>query len=242
MDEFEAYGTSHQLVVALLLAGAVALVPLGRAVRGSDAEAGWGKALAVAVLLLTVPLHVLAIVRVDGDPVQALPLQLCDLASLAAPYALWTHRRWAIGLTYYWGLTLTTQAVVTPDLSRDFPDPVFIAFWGMHLLVVWAACYLTWGLGLAPGWRDYATTVLVTGVWAACVYAFNESAGTNYGYLNAKPQAASILDLLGSWPWYVLAEVVIVLVVWALLTWPWVVAARGRLSPSRPPAPPGARH
>jgi uncharacterized membrane protein YwaF len=31
----------------------------------------------------------------------------------------------------------------------------------------------------------------------------------------------SVLDLLGPWPWYVLAEVVIILAGWALITWPW---------------------
>jgi hypothetical integral membrane protein (TIGR02206 family) len=53
------------------------------------------------------------------------------------------------------------------------------------------------------------------------VYAFNVVVGTNYGYLNAKPSAASALDLLGPWPWYVLNEIVIVAVFWALITWPW---------------------
>ena len=32
----------------------------------------------------------------------------------------------------------------------------------------------------------------------------------------------TILDYLGPWPWYVLAEMSIVLVAWALLTLPWV--------------------
>jgi hypothetical protein len=52
------------------------------------------------------------------------------------------------------------------------------------------------------------------------VFAFNVVVGTNYGYLNAKPSAASALDLLGPWPWYLLAEVVI-------------VAPSGRSSPCR---------
>jgi uncharacterized membrane protein YwaF len=30
-----------------------------------------------------------------------------------------------------------------------------------------------------------------------------------------------VLDVLGPWPLYLLAEVAIVLVVWALMTWPW---------------------
>jgi hypothetical integral membrane protein (TIGR02206 family) len=124
-------------------------------------------------------------------------------------------------LTYYWGLTLTSQAILTPDLSRDFPDPVFILFWGMHLLIVWAAIYLTWGLAIAPTWRSYATAVVVTLGWMLSVFAVNSVLGSNYGYLNAKPAAASLLDYLGPWPIYLLAEIVIVAVVWALMTVPW---------------------
>ena len=91
----------------------------------------------------------------------------------------------------------------------------------MHYLIVWAAIYLTWGLGLVPGWRDYATTVATTAAWAVSVFVFNLAAGTNYGFLNRKPEA-SILDYLGPWPAYVVVEIALVAGVWALMTWPWV--------------------
>lgn len=227
-DQFAIYGASHQIAIVLLFAGAFALVWAGRAYRASDPADRLGKALAGAILLFTLPLQVLYFTPGYWDLDRTLPLQLCDLASLVSAYALWTHRRWAVGLTYFWGLTLTTQAIITPDLASDFPDPVFLLFWGMHLLVVWAAIYLTWGLGLTPDWRTYRTSMAATSVWAVTVFAFNLVADTNYGYLNAKPSAASILDLLGDWPWYVLAEIAIVAVVWALATWPWVALAEKR--------------
>ena len=51
---------------------------------------------------------------------------------------------------------------------------------------------------------------------------FNVIADTNYGYLNRLPKSSSLLDYLGPWPLYVVLEIAIVAVVWALLTWPWV--------------------
>jgi hypothetical integral membrane protein (TIGR02206 family) len=71
----------------------------------------------------------------------------------------------------------------------------------------------------------------ITAVWAVIIFAFNIAVGTNYGYLNAKPNAASILDLLGEWPTYLVAEVVIITAVWALATWPWVAMAERRGAP-----------
>lgn len=219
--EFTPYGTTHQLAVVLLVAGAVVLVVLGRRLRERDPGDRLGKGLAVVLLLVTLPLQVVYFTPGYWNLSTSLPLQLCDLGLAAAAYALWTHRRWAAGLTYYRGLTLTTQAVATPDLAATFPSPVFLLFWMMHIGTVWAAVYLTWGRGVVPSWRTYRTAVLVTAGWVVVILAFNAVAGTNYGYLNAKPSAGSVLDLLGPWPWYVVAEAAIVAAVWALATWPW---------------------
>ena len=92
---------------------------------------------------------------------------------------------------------------------------------------MWAACYLTWGLGLRPTWRSYWFTVAATAAWAVVAYVFNVVADTNYGYLNDKPSSASLLDALGPWPLYVFAEIGIVFFGWMLImTLPWVLAAR----------------
>jgi uncharacterized membrane protein YwaF len=44
----------------------------------------------------------------------------------------------------------------------DFPDYRFLGFWSIHLLVVWAAIYLTWGRRIRPSWRSYRIAVTVT--------------------------------------------------------------------------------
>ena len=156
-----------------------------------------------------------------------MPLQLCDVAELTAAYALWSQRHWAFALTYYWGLVLSSQALITPDVGTpeegapDFPHHLFVTFFALHLLVVWAAIYLTWGRGMRPRWRSYRFAVTATLAWAAFTFTFNVIAGTNYGYLNRKPPTASLLDVLGPWPVYLLTEITIVLIVWALMTWPW---------------------
>ena len=230
-SEFTAYGTSHQVAVLVMLLGAVALVAAGRRLRERDPDDRLGKALAVVILLVTLPLQVLYFTPEHWDLQTTLPVQLCDLGSLVAAYALWTHRRWAAGLTYYWGLTLTTQAVATPDLGSVFPEPMFFLYWGMHLGTVWAAVYLTWGRGVTPDWHSYRLALVVTAVWAAAILTLNAVLGTNYGYLNEKPDSASILDLLGPWPWYVVAEVAIIAAGWALVTWPWVPSRRDRPVP-----------
>jgi hypothetical integral membrane protein (TIGR02206 family) len=152
-----------------------------------------------------------------------------------------------VALLYYWGLTLTVQAAITPSLDQTFPDPRYFMFWGMHLLTIWAAVYLVCAAG-GPGWGGYRFAMATTAVWAALVLGFNAVTGTNYGYLSHKPETSSLLDLLGPWPLYVAAEVGILALVWAAMTWPWVRAGTsGRQSAGdrssehghRRPVPPG---
>ncbi|TDD87499.1 TIGR02206 family membrane protein [Actinomadura darangshiensis] len=226
--EFAVYGPSHWAALGLFAAGCAALVPLGRAQRtepgggfGEQAR-GFSRAYALAIAYVMIGTQVYSLLpgqwRIGGS----LPLQLCDLAWLTAVGALWTlGHRW-FTLTYYWGLTLSVQGLLTPALhGGDYPDIDYLGFFGMHLMIVWAAVYLTWGLGMRPGWRDYRFAVAATLVWAVATFVFNLIAGTNYGYLNEKPGSASILDVLGPWPWYVLVETLVILAGWALITWPW---------------------
>lgn len=226
MAEFEPYGTSHQIVGLALAVGAGLLVYRGRAIRGLPEADRFSRVFALAIVLVTVPLQARSVLAAEGGTAASLPLQLCDVASAVAAYALWTRRPWATAVTFFWGLTLTPQALITPDLSRDFPDPGFLLFWSMHLLVVWAAVYLVWGLGLTPTWRSYRTAVGVTLAWAVAVGIFNVWFDTNYGYLSHKPGAASVLDWFGPWPLYVVAMVAIVVAGWAMVTWPFTARLR----------------
>ena len=218
---FETMGPSHLVMLAVFVAGLVPAALLGRRMLRTGRAATASRTAALVGLVVTVPLQAIDFLPGRFDLQTTLPLQLCDLALVVSVIALWTRHPVAVACTYYWGLTLTVQAILTPALAHDFPDPKFLAFWTMHLVIIWAAVYLTWGLGIRPTWRTYTTTVGLTLVWMVAAFTFNVAVGTNYGFLNRKPGTGSALDLLGPWPWYVVMEVVIVATVWALMTWPW---------------------
>jgi hypothetical integral membrane protein (TIGR02206 family) len=230
-DDFQSFTPMHFLLIGIFCVGAVAVVAWGRQHRGTPDEARYRRGFAIAVPLFAVPMQLYQFTPGDWDLDTSLPLQLCDLSWMTATLALWTRHPWATALTYYWGLSITTQAIITPSLGQNFPDPRFFGFWGMHFLIVWAAVYLTWGLGIRPNWESYRVAIVATAVWAVAVFAFNEVAGTNYGYLNEKPSSTSLLSVLGPWPWYVFAEIAIIFVGWAaLMTWPWTRADARRHS------------
>ncbi|OCB53234.1 hypothetical protein A5722_01095 [Mycobacterium vulneris] len=217
--QFTVYGPSHWATIAVFVVGAMVLVWFGG--RQTQPQSRLlGRVLGAVTAAIYVAMFAYTLVPPSIE--RSVPLRLTDLATVVGAYALWSQRHWAYVLTYYWGLVLSTQALISPVLkSPDFPHYEFLAFWSIHLLVVWAAIYLTWGRGMRPHWRDYRLVVVVTAVWAGVTMAFNGIAGTNYGFLNAKPATASLLDLMGPWPVYVVVASALVAGVWALMTWPW---------------------
>ncbi len=217
---FQSFTGQHFGLMAFFVLVFVLLVVHGR--RHGDDER-FRRGFAIVMLVVCIPLQTLQLLPDDFNLGTSLPLQYCDLAWITAVYALWTRSWWAVALIFYWGLTLTTQAIVTPSLGQEFPEPRFFMYWGMHFLTVWAAGWLA-ASGNRPTWRGYRVAVVVTAAWAAVVIAFNEATGTNYGYLNRKPSSASILDLMPEWPYYVMIEIALVAGVWALITWPFVRA------------------
>ncbi|WP_243774918.1 YwaF family protein [Actinomadura barringtoniae] len=224
---FAAYGPSHWAALGLFAIGCVGLIMLGRGQTPSEAK-GFSRAFSLAIAYVVIGVQTYTLLPGHWSLGGSLPLQLCDLAWIVAIPTLWTRNRRWFALAYYWGLTLSVQALLTPALNgSDYPDIDYLNFFGPHLMIVWTAVYLTWGLGMRPDWGSYRFAVAVTSTWAVATFVFNWIAGTNYGFLNRKPSTGSALDLLGPWPWYVLAEVGIILAGWALITWPWTRGARG---------------
>lgn len=231
--QFHAYGPSHWVILAVFGLGAALLVWQGR--RLTDARARLlGRLLGAVTAIIYAAILIAGCIppRIEVS----MPLRLTDLATAVAAYALWSQRAWAYALTYYWGLVLSSQALISPVLTGpDFPGRGFLAFWSIHLLVVWAAIYLTWGRGMRPTWRSYRMTAMVTLSWAVFTMVFNAAVGSNYGFLNQKPSTASLFDLMGPWPWYVVTATVLVLMVWALMTWPWQRSAAETGEPQTTP-------
>jgi hypothetical integral membrane protein (TIGR02206 family) len=223
---FTAYSPSHLVVLAIFAAGTLGLLVVGPRVRGGAGERSLAVVLAVANLVFGVASTGTALVPFSVR--DSLPLQICDLAWVFVAWALLTPRALPTALTYYWGLTLSLQALVQPTLTEPFPDLEFFVFWGKHVLIVWGAAYLTLALRHGPDWSAYRRAVAWTLGWLVAVLCLNRLLDANYGYVSSKPSEATVLDVLGPWPVYVVAEMAIVAVGWALITLPWAGWPRAR--------------
>lgn len=153
-----------------------------------------------------------------------LPLDLSDIVVPVAAIALWSGHRLAFELTYFWGLTASVQALVTPSLGSDFPDHRWWWFALAHGGVVVAAIVLSWGLGFTPAPRAvWRVTAISLGV-AAVVGAADVLLDANYMFLRRPPSGASLLDLFGPWPLYLVGAAALAIALFWLLDQPF----RGR--------------
>jgi hypothetical integral membrane protein (TIGR02206 family) len=65
--------------------------------------------------------------------------------------------------------------------------------------------------------RAFGATAAV----AACAALASALTGGNYMYLRERPESASLLDLLGPWPWYVAGAAAVGLALFVLLDLPF---------------------
>lgn len=131
-----------------------------------------------------------------------LPMQLCDWAAITSIVALLFRSQLAYELGYFWALSGTLQALLTPELFYDFPDLRFVVFFAFHGGAIAAMLYLTFALRMRPRLRSLPRVIAWSLFYFVAAIATNRVFGTNFGYLSHKPAAASLMDLMGPWPIY----------------------------------------
>lgn len=168
------------------------------------------------------------------DPASSLPLQVCDITSLLAALVLLTPRAWATVLVYFWGIGMSLQALITPDLNRTPASIWFWLFWISHAGTVGIALYVVAVRGFRPTWRDYAFAVVAGLVYLVVVFTLDLLFGFNYGYVGeAKPGQPSVIDFLGPWPGRVGVVAILVTIAMAILMLPWHFRRRRRAGAPR---------
>lgn len=148
-----------------------------------------------------------------------LPLHLCDVTLIFVIVALVTRRQFFYEFAFFYGLGGTLQALLTPDLQADFPTHPFVKFFVSHGGIIVGIVFLSLVFAMRPSRGCVPRMILAGTVYMAAVGCFDWLTGSNYGYLCHKPQGASLFDVLGPWPWYLVSVwflgVVLILVFYA---------------------------
>jgi hypothetical integral membrane protein (TIGR02206 family) len=136
-----------------------------------------------------------------------LPMHLCDWAAIVCIVSLIRPNQRTYELAYFWALTGTLQATLTPELALGWPDPRFVVFFAFHCGVIAAVLYMTLGMRMRPYPRSLPRVIGWTLFYGVAAGFVDWLFGANFGFLAAKSKDPSVLDLLSPWPWYI-AELV----------------------------------
>jgi hypothetical integral membrane protein (TIGR02206 family) len=220
---------SREHAVALIATAVVAALLVAAARRWGDIWASRaGRALAIVIVAGFVCEQLTYALRGQWTADVNLPLQLSDAVTLVAVAALWRpEAALLVELVYFWALSASLQAVLTPDLGQAYPDLLFFTYFVTHSGAIAAACLLVFGMRRAPRhkavWRVYAITLAF-----ACLAAVGTwLTGGNYMFLRHKPARGSLLDVMGPWPVYIFVAALLALVMFLAL------AALARLTAGR---------
>jgi hypothetical integral membrane protein (TIGR02206 family) len=134
-----------------------------------------------------------------------LPLNLCDIVVWITIAAAFTLKPTLVELAYYWGISGSLMAVLTPDLGVPLASYPGVYFFVAHCGVVITIIFLVWGKLARPRTGSVWKALLWLNAYVALIGGFNSIFQTNYFYLCEKPGSPSLLDYMGPWPWYLLA-------------------------------------
>ncbi|AIW30904.1 MULTISPECIES: YwaF family protein [Bacillus] len=158
----------------------------------------------------------------------ALPLQLSDLSVYLAMLMVMTKSKKLFAFLYFAGLGSAVQAMATPDLGAySFPHFRYIVFFVSHGCVFLTCLFMAASERYRPSARGLWVSVLIVNLYGACVFFIDRVLNANYLYLMKKPKTASLLNVFGPWPWYLLSMEAAVILSFFILYIPfWLLRKR----------------
>ncbi|MDR0267349.1 TIGR02206 family membrane protein [Paenibacillus sp.] len=217
-NPFVLFSSSHLLALLLLVAASFLLFSIRRRLQ----RAPRGKAILRGTLAFLLSgsegvLDIWNIVSGTWSPRYTLPLELCSLTLLLSIIMLLTKSRLLYEVLFFAGIGGALQALITPNLAFGFPHIRFYQFFIVHILIILASLYMTWIENYKPTWKSIGLTMIFLNLAALLVGITDYYLDANYMFLMHKPSTASILDWLGPYPLYLLAEEGIALLIFTVM-------------------------
>ncbi len=221
---FELFGTGHLITLAII--GAISAFLIWGWRNPGQAAMRRARLLIVGLLLsMEVAWHGWNLVNGTWTVLEHLPLHACSISVWGSIFVLLTRSYRVYEIIFFIGIAGASQTVLTPDAGiYGLPHFRAIQTLGAHGLIIIAMIYMSTIEGFRPTWASLWKTMLVANVYMLLVTGVNVLIGSNYMYTIRRPATASILDLMGPWPWYLVAAEFIAVLMFSLLYLPFALS------------------
>ena len=227
-DDFELLGEEHLLALTLIVIFEILLLNRMRdADETTRRTVRWG--LVAALWAQEVSYHIWRLATHTWTVRQMLPLHLCSVMVWLGGLTMLTRSYRLYEYVYFAALAGAALALATPDVGRfGFPHYRFFQFFASHGLILTAPLWMTFVEGYRPTAASLRRAIGGTAAWASGVFWVNRRVGSNYMFVNRKPDTTSVLDAIPPWPRYLPIMAGAVVGLFALLYAPWAIrGARG---------------
>jgi hypothetical integral membrane protein (TIGR02206 family) len=215
--DFEMYTVSHFVIIALLFLGSFLIFIY----RDKLKDKKWRKvevAVGISLFVIEVTYHIWMTINGMWDVSHAIPLELCSVSLILSVLLLLTRKTIIYEILLFTALLGASQALFTPLLNFDFPHFRFFHFFYTHLMMIWVVFYFTWVIGYRPTIWSVVKLFVFLNVLMPFIMFINKTVNGNYMFLSHKPNSASLLNLLGPYPWYIVS-MEFLLITLSLIVW-----------------------
>jgi hypothetical integral membrane protein (TIGR02206 family) len=225
-EPFILFSTTHLIVLGVVLLVNFSLIYLRRNLdQNTRRFIRYG--LAAALVINEMAWHLWNWTTGQWTIQTMLPLHLCSLLVWLSAIMLITKSYAIYEFGYFLGIGAATQALLTPDAGiYGFPHFRFFQVFISHGSIVTAAIYMTTVEGYRPYWKSLLRVAVWGNVYMLLVGGINVVLGSNYLFIAHKPETASLLDVMGPWPWYIVSMEIMALVIFLLLYLPFAIRDR----------------
>lgn len=201
---FVSFGIQHFVMLGLISLLTILVPYLAIHFLNNTQQLYLSRFISVALSLTVVTWIFIRLKLGDFDRTTDLPLDFCNLSALLMPILMWNPSLAIHEVLYFWILTGTLLANVTPYLYNGFPNFTFMKYWIVHGGLIVVVVYNTVVFELYPEWASMLRAFAWLHIYALLMFIANKWLGSNYFYLSGKPPTPTILDYFGPWPWYLL--------------------------------------
>ena len=227
LEPFVPYSRQHVMILLLIGLGIYFLYQYQNLLRQERWNMMVRYTIAVLFIGSEIGLDVWQVKAGIFQPSTSLPFELCTISLFLASIMIITKSYRLYEIVFFTGILGASQAILTPNLQYAFPHFRFIEYFIAHALLVLSPLFMTWVEGYRPTFQSIKRTMLFLNALLPIILLVNYKTGGNYMFLAHKPETASLLDMLGPYPYYIISLEIAAFIACLLLYIPFNRNRRG---------------